>query len=160
MALPAAPAYTGSKSQSSQGSYIYVNPTNASPPEWVPIGEPLKMVFNDKNVFDDATNLQSQAKEFLATLPDPGKLEVDLNRVSTDAGQAALQASKSASPPTKLPYLVVLPLNGPAGQTTTPDSATFEAFVESLHPEINADKKIISRFSLQISGPITWTEGS
>lgn len=157
---PTPSAYTGSKAQTGQGTLIYINPTNASPPVWVEIGEPKGAQFSDKNEFDDATNLQSTAKEFVATLPDPGKLVVDLNRVSTDTGQAAVATSYHAVPPTKLQYLVVFPIDTAAGQTTYPDARQFYAYVESISPEVKVNKIITSKFTLQISGPITEIEGS
>jgi hypothetical protein len=158
---PTPATYTGSKSQSSQGTLIYVNATATSPPTWVEIGEPKGAQFSDKNEFDDATNLQSTAKEFVATLADPGKLNVDLNRVSTDAGQAAVLASYHATPaPTKLQYLVVFPINTAAGQTSYPDARMFSAYVESMSPDIKTNKIIGDKFTLQISGPITEIEGS
>jgi len=161
-ALPLAglAAYTSSKSQSSQGTTIQVNATNTSPPTWVPIGEPLDVVFGDKNVFDDSTNLQSTAKEYLALLRDPGKVQINLNRVSTDPGQAALNTSFRANPPTRLQYLVTLPINTVAGQTTTGDTYQFLAYVEEFTPEVRTDKKISSRFTLQVTGDITFVEGS
>lgn len=152
--------YTSSKAQTSQGTIIQVNPTLASPPVWVVIGEPLKIQFGDKNVFDDSTNLQSTAKEFLAVLPDPGLLAVDLNRVSNDAGQTAVSASFHANPPTRLQYQVVMPINTAAGQATTGDTYTFLAYVESLAPDVNTDKKVMTKFSLRVTGPITFVAGS
>jgi hypothetical protein len=158
---PTPGAYAGSKSQSSQGTLLYVNATNASPPVWVEIGEPKGAQFSDKNEFDESTNLQSLAKEFVATLPDPGKLNVDLNRVSTDAGQAALLTSYHALPaPTRLLYLVVFPINTAAGQSTYPDARQFLAYVESMAPEIRLNKIVQAKFTLQITGPITEIEGS
>ena len=158
---PTPETYAGSKAQSSQGTNVYCNPTIASPPDWVQIGEPSNAEFSDKNMFDKATNLQSQAEEYVALLPDPGNLPLDFNRVSTDAGQQAMLASKNASPqPTKMQYLVVFPLNVAAGQTTYPDARMFNAFVESMSPVIKANKIISSKASLKITGPITDIEGS
>lgn len=161
MAFPTPPAYAGSKSQTSQGTGIWVNfsaGAGSSPPTWVFIGECLGAEFSDKVEFDDSTNLQSGAKEFLATLPDPGKCEVDLNRVSTDPGQAALQTLKASA--TRTDYAVVFPINLAAGQTTAGDQRKFQAYVEQLHPTVKANKKIMSKFSLQITGVISDIEGS
>lgn len=151
-------AYTGSKSQSSQGVVINVNATNASPPVWVKIGECLGVKFSDKAMFDDSTNLDSTAKEFLSVLPDPGKVQGKLNRVSTDAGQAVLKTSYNAG--TRLLYQVVFPINLVAGQTVQGDIRQFLAYVESIAPDIGVNKKIDSDFSLQITGAITEIQGS
>lgn len=158
MAYPTPPAYAGSKAQSSQGTGIWINPLNASPPTWIFIGEPLGAQFSDKAQFDDSTNLQSTAKEFLSILDDPGKLSVKLNRVSNDAGQVALQAAKVGH--TRDGYSVVFPKNALAGQTTAGDQRNFLAYVEELSPQIESNKKIGSSFTLQISGGITDVEGS
>lgn len=158
MAFPTPPAYTGSKKQTSQGTGLWVNPTLASPPVWVFIGECQGAKFSDKQMFDDSTNLQSTAKEFLGILPDPGKLNVMLNRVSTDAGQAVLLASQKAG--TRLPYALVFPINVPAGQSTAGDQRLFNAYVEALSPQVEKNKGIDSTFDLQISGPITDIQGS
>ena len=161
MAFPNPPAYAGSKKQSSQGTSIWVNyqaGVSTSPPAWVFIGECLGAKFGDKNMFEKSTNLQSEAEEFLPILPDPGKLNVTLNRVSTDAGQQALQAAKLSG--VRLGFAVVLPINAAAGQTTAGDQRQFQAYVESLAPDIAANKGITSAFDLQISGPITDIQGS
>lgn len=159
MAYPTPPTYTGSKAQTSQGTSIWVQ-TAASPVTWVFIGECLGATFSDKNMFDKSTNLQSTAEEFLALLQDPGKLNIELNRVSTDAGQAALSTSYHNAPPTKLPYSVVFPVNTAAGQSTTGDQRNFNAYVEDFSPQVKVNTRITTKFTLQISGAITEVEGS
>lgn len=161
MAFPTPPAYAGSKAQSSQGVGIWVNfsaGVGTSPPTWVFIGEALGAEFSDKLMFDDSTNLQSTAKEFLPVLADPGKLTVDLNRVSTDLGQAALQALNTSG--VRTGFAVVMPINLAAGQATAGDQRTFQAYVEEFHPVVKVNTKITSKFTLQISGGITNVEGS
>lgn len=153
-------SYTASKSQTGQGTTISINPNAASPPTWTVIGECLSVQFSDKNTFDDATNLQSVAKEFLATLQDPGKLTVDVNRVGNDAGQVLVHTDYVATPPGRSQYKVALPINTAAGQSTAGDTYVFLAFVESLSPDVKVDKKIMSKFSLQVTGAITFTAGS
>jgi len=125
---------------------------------WVNIGEVTDAGFSDKNMFDDTTNLQSTAKEFLAILADPGKLTCTVNRVSTDTGQADVLTSFHAA--SRLTYQVLFPVNLAAGQTTTGDARQFLAYVEQISPDVKTDKKITSKFTLQITGPITDIEGS
>jgi hypothetical protein len=157
MAYPTPPAYTGSKSQTSQGTSIWAsNPT--SPLSYVFIGETLGADFSDKAMFDDSSNLQSGAKEFLAVLPDPGKLDVDLNRVSPDPGQTLLAAAKANG--TRLAFSTVFPINTVAGQATSGDQRNFLGYVETLSPRIKVNTKITTKFSVQISGPITEVPGS
>lgn len=155
--------YAGSQAQTSQGTTLWVNYNPAtgagtSPPNWLQIGEPTNATFSDKNEFDESTNLSSQAKEFVAVLPDPGGLDVELNRVSENAGQNAVQASYHANPPSLLTYLVVFPQE--PTQASFPDAREFKAYVESISPDIKVNKIIKSKFKLKISGPITEIEGS
>lgn len=158
LALGLLGAYTASKAQTSQGTLIEVNAGAASPPSWITIGEPLDAAFSDKNVFDDTTNLQSTAREFLPILPDPGKLQVNLNRVSSDAGQRILKTSLTTL--RRDQYRVTFPINTAAGQSTQGDTRIFLAYVEELSPDIHNNKKIPTKFVLQITGAITETEGS
>jgi hypothetical protein len=151
-------AYTGSKAQSGLGSTLQVNATGASPPTWTLVGEVIEGTMSPKNLFDDTTNLQSTAKEFLAVLPDPGKVTMSMNRVSNDPGQVIIQTSFQNR--TRLQYQLVLPVNTVAGQTTTGDIYSFLAYVEDLAPDIKTDKKIVSKFTLQVTGGITPIEGS
>jgi hypothetical protein len=155
---PMPPVYTGSKVQSSQGTSVWVNTSATTTPTWVFIGESLGVKFSDKAMFDDSSNLQSQAKEFLSVLADPGKCVIGLNRVANDPGQIVLQASKVSG--TRLPYSVVFPINTLAGQTTAGDQRNFLAYVESLSPDIEKNKAITNNFTLQISGAITEVPGS
>jgi|SRR5579864_6273573 len=148
--------YVSSKAQSGQGTLIQINPTLASPSVWVTVGEPLSIMFGDKNIFDDTTNLQSTAKEFLAILPDPGILQVDLNRFSGDAGQVAVRNSYANL--TRVPWQVVMPLA--PGQSVSGDVYSFLAYVEQLTPDVKVDKKVTAKFSLRVTGAITFTLGS
>ncbi len=161
MAFPNNPTYAGSKSQTSQGTGLWVNfsaGVGTSPPTWVFIGECLGAQFSDKKVFDKSTNLQSQAEEFLPLLPDPGKLNVELNRVSTDAGQAALEALYDSG--VRTDFAVVFPINTAAGQSSAGDQRKFQAYVESTSPQAKVNTRITSNFVLQISGAITKVQGS
>jgi hypothetical protein len=157
-ATPFAAGYTASKAQSGLGSLLQVNGGGASPPTWTTIGEVIEGTMSPKNLFDDTTNLQSTAKEFLAVLPDPGKVTMTMNRVSNDPGQVFMQGSFQNR--TRLQYQLVLPVNVAAGQTTTGDVYGFLAYVEDLAPDIKTDKKLVSKFTLQVTGGITLTVGT
>ncbi len=153
-------SYVASGAQSSQGTLIEINQGNASPPNWVVVAEPLGCMFGNKNMFDDSTNLQSTAKEFLAILPDPGKVTIDTNRVPMDAGQLKLQQDFNAAPPTRSGYRVTLPINTNNGQSTRGDVFTFLGYVETFSPDVKTDKKITNRFGIQVTGPISYTQGA
>ena len=153
-------SYTASQSQSGQGTKLEINQGNASPPVWTQIAEPLGCMFGDKNMFDDSTNLSSTDKEFLAILRDPGKVSVDLNRVSSDPGQVKVNADFRANPPTRSQYRVTLPINTAAGQSSTGDTFVFLGYVDTYTPDIKTDKKVVSKFTIQVTGAITFTQGS
>lgn len=161
-------SYTSSGAQTSQGVLLQVDSAGGSggtggqgsPPSWVTVGELVDGGFSDKLQFDDSTNTQSLAKEFLATLPDPGKFSGTINRVSTDPGQAILVATRNANPSPAILFRVTFPINTAAGQTTRGDVRQFLAYVESISPDIKVDKKISSKLSLQITNSIIDIEGA
>ncbi len=153
-------SYTSSQSQSSQGTKLEINQGNASPAVWTQVEEPLNCMFGDKNMFDDSTNLSSTDKEFLAILRDPGKVSIDVNRVSSGAGQIKINADFRANPPTRSQYRVTMPINTAAGQSSTGDTYVFLAYVDTFSPDVKTDKKVVSKFTLQVTGAITFTVGS
>lgn len=107
---------------------------------------------------EDTTNFQSGInKEYLKTLLDGGKLSLTGNRVSTDAGQAALKAAFLDNANAYL-FQLTYPLE--AGQTTTGDVEAFAALVESLDITLDVGKVVKIAVSLQRTGTITYTEGA
>jgi hypothetical protein len=151
-------AYTASEAQSGLGTLLQINTSGDSPPSWTTINEVIDFSMSGKNMFDDTTNMQSTAKEFLATLPDPGKLTCTMNRVSTDAGQKAIFNAFNTR--NRMNFQIVLPINYAAGQTTTGDTYSFLAYVETLQPDFKTDKKVVSKMDLQITGGVGFVEGS
>ena len=154
-------SYTGTKSQSGNGTTININTGSVSTPTWTPIGEVVELSESGKmNKSDDATNLQSSAEEFVPTILSPGTYALTINRVSTDTGQLAMVASFTALPPTLVQYQVVLPKT-PA-QTTSGDKYVFLAMVEEMNDigSLKADKVIKITAKLKVSGPQTFTAGS
>ena len=108
--------------------------------------------------FEDSSNFQSPVDmESLQTMRDPGTVPLTGNRVSSDAGQAALEAACDSGG--LFTFKIVLPLG--AGQTTIGDTWTFNAFVASYDPS-KIDTKSIIKFAaeLKISGTRTLTLGS
>jgi hypothetical protein len=151
------PAYTGSQGQSAFGTILAINTGTASVPVWTPVGEVIApKQSGTKNNFAEATNLQSSAEEFIATIPSPGALDFTMNRVSADTGQLALLASFNGQ--TSKQYQVTLPKT-PA-QTTLGDTYAFTAFVETLPLDFDPKKIITYTASLKISNKIVFTAGS
>ena len=155
-------SYTSSKAQTSQGTLLQVDNAigSGSPLSLVPVYECKNLTFSNKNMFDDVTNLQSTAKEFLAVLQDPGKLTFDLNRVDNDPGQAVLQNLFAIQPPPKVLFTVTFPINTAAGQSSAGTQWQFLAYVESISPDVKVDKAIQAKGVLQITNGITVIEGS
>lgn len=106
----------------------------------------------------DVTNLQSSTVEWISTLVDSGTYEITMNRVSTDAGQQALETSFETL--VRPWFKITLPKQG--AQTTTGDSYTFSAIIEELTnlAELGPDKAIRSRVRLKVSGLVIFTAGS
>jgi hypothetical protein len=154
-------AYTSTQAQSGNGSILAINTGTVSSAIWTTVGEISDIAQSGKtNKSDDATNLQSSAEEFIPTILTPGSWGLTLNRVSGDAGQAAVLASFNALPPTIKQYKITLPKA--AGQSTTGDAFAFSAMVEEFNDlgTVKADKKISTQAKLKVSGPIVLTVGS
>lgn len=154
-------SYTGTKSQSGNQTIVNINTGTASTPTWVLIGEISDFTQSGvQNKFDDATNLQSAAEEFIPTILSPGKFAGAMARISGDAGQIAVKASFNAVPPTLLQYQVVLPKL--PTQSVKGDQIVFTAMVEEFNNigNIKPDKKVMTQFSFKVSGPIVETLGS
>jgi len=149
--------YTGTAAQGGLGTTIALNTGTASVPVWTTIGEIRKATqANYQNETDDATNFQSSAREFIATILNPGTWDMEINRVSSDAGQTALVASLNAR--TTKSYKITLPLT--TAQTTSGDTKTFSAIVEKYGAELMPDKIVKITASLKVSGAITETAGT
>lgn len=150
-------SYSGTQSQSGLGTAIAINTGTVSTPTWTTIGEVVDLTqSNYQNESDDATNLESTAREFIATLLNPGTWECTINRVSSDAGQTALVSAFNGR--TNTMFKVTLPKT--ASQSTTGDAYSFTALVEKYGMNIKPDKKISISASLKVSNAITFTAGS
>lgn len=96
----------------------------------------------------DVTTLASTAKEFRQGLRDFGTVEIEMIRNQDDLGQVemfnamGLQATRTV--------IITLP-------TSTANVATFEAFVQSITTDINADGVVTGTANLRITGAVAWT---
>jgi len=143
--------YTGTKAQSGLGSTIAIGSTP------VTIGEIQSLKQSGaKWDTEDATNLASAAKEFVATILDWGEFSVEAKRVSTDAGQIAVQAAFLSGAAT--PFVITLAKE--SGQMTSGDKLTFNAVVTECDLEISTSKLTTYNFKLKVSNGITFTEGA
>jgi hypothetical protein len=149
--------YSGSKAQAGRGTILSIGSTP------VVIGEITSEGFSGNGwKFEDTSNMQSgQDEEFLPTMRDNGTYDISGNRVSSDAGQAAVEAAyynTSGDTLVASPFTMTLLKN--ASQTTSGDVYTFNAFVQSCVFKADVEKKITWEVKLKISGPVTKTEGS
>lgn len=152
-------SYSGTAAQSPLGGEIAINTSSTSTPTWTPIAEVKDAQWSSRvNKTADATNLSSTAEEFIATLPSSGTLDVTCNRVSSDAGQLAVEAAWRAR--TIVQYQLTYPKN--ASQTTSGDVYVFKAIVEeaSPAPSFKPDAVIDYKFRLKINQLDTFTAGS
>lgn len=150
-------SYTGTQAQTGLGTVLAINTGTTGSPTWTSIGEVVDLTqSNFQNESDDATNLSSTGREFIATLLNPGTWECTINRVSSDSGQTALVSAFNGL--ANKQFKVTLPLNH--SQTTTGDTYQFTALVEKYGMNIKPDKKVSITCSLKVSGALTFTAGS
>lgn len=136
MSLPALTA-TNSKAAIGLGAVLSIGPAASATGTavYVPIGEvtSVKPSGQKRNVikFNTTDRLNTQKR---AGVQDAGTTQLELARVSIDAGQIALGAA--ASDPTGQPYLFEVQLypNTEAGQTTTGDLIGCAAIVSEYNP--------------------------
>jgi len=153
-------SYTGTLAQSPLGGSIAINTATGTTPTWTVIGEVKDFAWSGReNKTADATNLQSTAVEFIATLPDSGTWEITTNRVSDDAGQLAVEAAWRARS-TNVQFQLTYPKA--ASQTTSGDAYVVKAIVQNASPapSFKPDAVIDYKFTLKINGLDTFTAGS
>jgi hypothetical protein len=144
--------YTGSKAQAGRGSNISIGATPTA------IGEITDVpVTRPKWDTDDVTNLESGSdSEFITTIRKSASFTLKGNRVSSDAGQEAVESAYQSGAITA--FVITLPKN--ASQTTTGDSYSFNALILSYDFTISPTKKIEFSIDLQVSGGMPLTAGS
>lgn len=147
--------YSTTNAQSGRGTSLSIG---ASP---VLIGE-IRSLTQSGNTWEtsDVTNFQSGfTKEFISTILDSGEFDVTCNRVSSDAGQQALEAAfEGASAGVLQQFTLQLLKSGT--QTTTGDSFAFKSLVQSSNIQIEPTKEITTTVKLKVSGAKTFTIGS
>lgn len=153
-------SYTRSQAQGGKGLLLQINTGTASSPTWTTVGESLDVAPASKMMTEEATNFQSTATEYIGTISDGGEIKFTANRVSTDTGQAAVQAAGplGASAGVLKQFQVTAPLA--VGQMTTGDIWAFYALVVEFNPAFKPDKKTVMSGTLRTSNGIVYTEGS
>jgi hypothetical protein len=145
--------YTGTKGQVGLGTILSIGATPTV------VGEVKSLKLNGRKWdTDDATNMQSLAKEFINTIQDPGEWDIDFTRVSGDAGQVLLETSFVSGALTA--FAIQLPINTKAGQSTTGDKFAFNALVTEVPYNFETTKIDTGSCKLKMSGPMTITVGS
>lgn len=155
-------SYTGSKSQAGRGSALSIGPITgtAGTPTFTVIGEIKSSGISGAQwQTEEVSNFLSGAdQEFITTMRNNGTVDISGNRVASDAGQVAVEAAFASG--LKYDFKLVLPINGQAGQTTTGDTYTFSALVESRDISIDTTKAVGWSVKLKISGAVTLVAGS
>jgi hypothetical protein len=145
-------AYGGSKAQAGRGSSISIG---AGP---TLIGEVTSISLNrGKWQSVTVTNFQSGLdEELIQTIRKAGTVSIKGNRVSSDAGQALVEAAYQAGG--LQPFVQQLPLT--PQQNAAGDKFLYNAFVTSSDFTDDVDKEIQFTIELQISGAAPFTVGS
>jgi hypothetical protein len=154
--------YISSQSFSGKGAIFYFNQTGASPPAFAnslgeirsmkPAGAMMKS--------DDATNLQSQAEEFISTIRTSGTVDLTCNMLPTDPGYIAMEAIYyNQQPGRPIQGMIQFPLA--PGQNTIGDQRWFLFFCEKFLPgNIEPSKLIQLEVSVKLTGDIVTVRGS
>jgi hypothetical protein len=93
----------------------------------------------------DASNLQSTAKEKRMGLQDEGNFAVELDLDTTDAGQIALLAARTAQ--AQKTFRMTLP---------NAATATFSGYVTKVNAAGGVDALLKRSVEIAITGPVTW----
>lgn len=93
----------------------------------------------------DVTNLDSQAKEFINGLMDPGEVSFEGNYVASDTAQRGLRADLVGRVKRNFKMLLT-------DDPTTPTTITFTAVITDFSIKGGADDKISFSATLKISG--------
>jgi len=156
------PTYNGSRAQAGRGSQLSIGGlTGAGGVDTYTLVGEIKTagISGAQWGTEDVSNFESGAdQEFLSTMRDNGTLDLAGNRVSSDAGQVAVEAAFSSG--LKYDFKLQLPINTQAGQTTVGDSYTFSALVQSRDIAVDTTKAIGWTTKLKVSGPVTLVPGS
>lgn len=150
-------SYTKSKAQTGLGSVLMIGGTGYTPSTAVSVYEIKSLNLTGRVASTaDVTNFQSSQKEFVAVIGDGGEWSLQGARVSSDAGQAAMEASFQAL--TLNSFTITLP-KAP-GQTTSGDSYAFLGLITEMSYDVESEKEISISSKIKISGPLTLTQGS
>lgn len=105
---------------------------------------------------EEATNMGSSSKEFVATVLDWGTFDVEAKRVSTDAGQLLVVAAFNTGAVTS--FTLTLPKEGT--EATTGDKYVFNAIVTELNVSAEYNKLVPFSAKLKVVGLPVYTQGS
>ena len=143
-------SYSGSQAQAGRGTTLTVGGTL--------VGEITNFSLNRPEwEFADTTNFESGSdSEMLSTIRKAPTVDLKGNRVSSDAGQQAVETAYQNG--SLQACVVTLPKT--AAQTTVGDKFSFNAYVKGSNFSIETTKQVEFSITLQISGPVTLTIGS
>lgn len=124
----------------------YTSGGTATPSEWTQFKGVKNVAAGGGTVSElDATDLDSDASEFKAGLPDHGAFTLDFNVVESDPGQAAFYAAFLASE--NVNFKVVTPAK----------TRTFNGFIKKWQtiPNVAVNSLQTGQAEVRVSGPIT-----
>lgn len=144
------------KAIAGKGTKLNINTGTVSTPVWTEVMELDDISPASKWETDEATNFDSSGVERIATMFDGGAWKVTGNRISSDTGQAAMQAAYASGALTM--FQVVSPKL--ASQSVSGDMWAFSAILSEWNGKFSAKKKVPISGTLETSNGLVYTEGS
>jgi hypothetical protein len=137
---------------SSQGSMFEVTDPVASPDTFVMVGNfrGATGVRSGTRTEIDVTDLQSDSKEYLLGLKDPGSMQINVLYDPLDPGQIILENLLDSS--VAVPFRLTVP--NPAASPPI-RTLTFDGFVQTFPFELGVDAALPGTVTIRVTGDYT-----
>lgn len=144
-------AYTGSKADNGLGSTLGIGAVPTM------VGEIKSMKLSGRKWdTDDVTNMNSVTKEFISSIQDTGEWAIEGNKVTSDAGQLAVETAFASGALTSFTITIA---KAP-GQLTTGDKWVVNALITECDYSFETAKANTFSMKLKCSGAMVFTAGA
>lgn len=150
-------AYEQSQAWSSHGGKLEVWPFTQSPAVPKEVHELVEWNPQGSKLMSDPTNLSSTYEEEVPILPNAGRVQSSMNRVSNSEGQLLLQSAYDND--TLLYIRRTMAPNLNAGQTTG-DVFLYTGYVTQFDPSERAKNHVVNNVAFRLVRRVSFTAGS